>query len=320
MLFNYIYNIYRKMVYTRADDNGTVFYFSSEDFPGLNCKPFEFKSIDGHNLKGYFYHYDNFVQNRIIFFDHGLGSGHRGYMREIETLARHGYLVFSYDHTGCMESGGKDTGGFIQSLKDLNDAINAVTSLNEYSQCDVSVVGHSWGGFSTLNICALQPKVSHIVSLSGFTSVNNIISQFFPFPLSVFGKKIYAKECDANPQFINYDAIESLKKSNVKALIIHSVDDKTVNFKKNFMAMKNQLSSKDNIEFLSVTGKNHNPNYTDTGVKLLNEFFTERSKLLKKNQLTTEVEKKNFLNRYDWNKMTEQDPLIWDKIFKNLDK
>ncbi|MGN1347223.1 MAG: hypothetical protein ACI4V1_10600, partial [Eubacteriales bacterium] len=95
---------YREQLFNRYDENGAVFYFSAADFPGLTAEPYSFSGGAGHTLKGAFYHYGSPIADRILVFDHGMGGGHRAYMKEIEQLARHGYLVFAYDHTGCMES------------------------------------------------------------------------------------------------------------------------------------------------------------------------------------------------------------------------
>ena len=318
MLFRAIEKFYRKMLYTRADDTGTAFYFSADDFNGLNKKAHTVPSSDGHTLQGYFYFYDNPIKNRLIVFEHGMGSGHRGYMREIEMLCRHGYLVFSYDHTGCMESGGETTGGFVQSLKDCNDVISNLKTVSELKGYEISVIGHSWGGFSTLNICALHPEIKSIVAMSGFVSVKDILGQFFSGPLSPFFNRIYRKEADANPDFINYSAINSLRNSDATALIIHSDDDKTVNCKKHFDIMMNELSDKENITFMKVTGKNHNPNYTEEAVRYFEAFISKRMKSSKK--LKTDKQKSNFVNSFDWYKMTEQDETVWAEIFKTLDK
>ena len=85
-----VVNTYKGMMYTRCDDTETVFYFSSEDFPGLISEPYTFKSSAGHDLVGYFYSYESPAEGRIVVFDHGFGGGHRAYMKEIELLCRHG--------------------------------------------------------------------------------------------------------------------------------------------------------------------------------------------------------------------------------------
>jgi hypothetical protein len=118
--------MYKGMMFARCDDTETVFYFAPKDFPGLQAEPHSFVGSAGHTLQGYFYQYDNAVPGRLIVFDHGFGGGHRAYMTEIEMLCRHGYRVFAYDHTGCMESEGENTKGFSQSLNDLDCCIKAL--------------------------------------------------------------------------------------------------------------------------------------------------------------------------------------------------
>ena len=220
-----ILNIYKGMAYTRCDDNGTAFYFSAKDFKGLKKDNYEFKSSMGHKLQGYIYYYDGYVEDRLIVFDHGFGGGHLSYMKEIEKLCSHGYRVFAYDHTGCVESGGETPNGMAQSLCDLNDCISTLKSDSRFASLDISVMGHSWGGFSTLNISALYPEISHIVVLSGFVSVEILVGAYFAGLLKPYRKPVMALEKASNPEFIKYNAIESLKKSKTKALLIYSDND-----------------------------------------------------------------------------------------------
>jgi len=319
MIFNKLEEMYKKMVYTRADDNGCVVYFSADDFVGLRKKAYPFKSSKGHALQGYFYYYDNYIPGRIVMFEHGMGSGHRGYMKEIELLARRGYLVFSYDHTGCMESGGETTGGFIHSLIDLNDAINALQEDPEYRDMEISVVGHSWGALSTMNISALHPEVRHQIALAGPLSVEHMLKQSFGGLLSRVGKRILENERKANPDFIGYDAITALMNTSAQVLVIHSDDDPTVKCSASFDLLEKAVSGRKNITLVKVSGKRHNPNYTEDAVKYKDAFFAEYRKMMKKGLLTTESAKQEFKSRYDWNRMTAQDEAIWDLIFKILD-
>lgn len=94
-------------------------------------------------------------------------------------LARHGYLVFAYDHTGCMESGGECTNGFAQSLNDLDTCLKTLKADSKYEKMRFSVVGHSWGAFSTMNVAALHPDLRHVVAMCGFVSVSQMLHQNF---------------------------------------------------------------------------------------------------------------------------------------------
>ena len=158
---NLIEKQYRSNLFIRNDNPNGIFYFSAADFPGLQAKNYDFQSQDGYALKGWFYYYDNPIPGRLVVFDHGMGNGHRAYLREIERLAKAGFLVYSYDHTGCMASGGESTNGFAQSLKDLDACIAAIKQEPALQDRTISVVGHSWGGFSTMNIPALHPEITH---------------------------------------------------------------------------------------------------------------------------------------------------------------
>lgn len=313
-----IMNFYKGMMYARCDDNGTAFYFSASDFPGLKSEAYSFKASAGHTLNGALYHYDNPIPGRLVVFDHGFGGGHRSYMKEIEMLCRHGYLVFAYDHTGCMTSGGESPNGMAQSLCDLNDCITMLKADDRFAGMDISVMGHSWGGFSTLNISALHPEISHVVVLSGFVSVEELVKTFFSGILKWYRKAILELERKANPKFFGYNAVESLSNSNAKTLLIYSADDQMCK-KAHFDILKSGLAGKNNIQFLLVDRKGHNPNYTEEAVKYLGEFGKSRAKLLKKKELTDE-EKAVFVASYDWDKMTEQDESVWKAIFDCLDQ
>lgn len=312
-----IEKLYRSKMFCRCDDVGLACYFSYEDFAGMICEPYSFKGREGHTLNGAFYSYEGFSEGKLIVFDHGMGGGHRSYMREIEVLCRAGFKVFAYDHTGCMTSEGENTGGFGRSLSDLNCCISALKDkLGENMR--YSVMGHSWGAFSTLNICAFHPDAESIVAISGFVSVKRMVEQFFSGLLSPYAKKIYALERASNPDTAEADAAVSLKNYRGRALIIHSADDPVVSSKKHFNYMKTTLEGKDNIRFISVNGKAHNPNYTVDAVKYLGEYGAKLQKALKKGSLSSPEDKAKFVASFDWHRMTAQDEDLWNEIIKTL--
>ncbi len=314
MLFlNTVKKFYQNIIFKRCDDVGTARYFTAADFDGLNCESYPFKNSSGDMLQGYFYYYDNPVQDRLVVFDHGMGGGHHSYMKEIELLARRGYNVFSYDHTGCMESEGENCGGFTQSLADLNCCLNTLKSDGKYKNMKFAVMGHSWGGFAALNISAFHSDLSHIIVLSGFISVDAIAESF-----GVFKKYIYGIEKQANPEYADCNAIESLKNTDAKLLLVYSDNDNLVKKDKHFDVLKNAFSNRKDTSFVLEKGKGHNPNYTDGAVKYLAEYM----KLLSKNKskLKTDEQKKTFIDSLDWDRMTAQDDAVWQKIFDILDK
>lgn len=314
-----IIKIYENLMLKRCDDSGNVFYFSAEDFPGLEKEKFSFKSSKGHELKGCFYSYPDFRQGRLIVFDHGMGGGHLSYMREIERLCFAGYRVLSYDHTGCMESGGETTGGLTQSLCDLNDLMNVLKNDEKYKNADISVIGHSWGGFSAMNISSLHPEISHVVVLSGFVSAEKMINSFFSGILKSYRKCIMSLEQKSNPDFVNFDGAKTLENTKAKVLLIYSDNDSLCKKKVHFDELKEKLADKENVTFLLEKNKGHNPNFTENAVKYKDEFFASLTKKIKKKELETEAQKAAFKKSYDWYRMTEQDERVWKCIFKFLD-
>ncbi len=308
--------LYRSNLFARQDNAGGIFYFQPSDFPGLQAHGYGFKAPAGHDLKGYFYHYDNPAPGRLLVFDHGMGNGHRAYMREIETLCKAGFLVFSYDHTGCMESGGDSTGGFATSLSDLDACIRALKAEQGLRDRSIAVIGHSWGGFSTMNIGALHPEITHLVVMSGFVSVEKIVGQNFAGILKGYRKRILELEHQSNPDYADFDGIRSLRKTEAKVLLVYSDDDAMVKKAVHFDELQQLLGGKENIRFLLLTGKNHNPTYTCDAVKYKDSFFAAYQKASKK--LTDAESRKAFMEGYDWWAMTEQDEEVWKEIVDHL--
>ena len=313
-----IAKMYSGILFSRHDADGSIFYFTHDDFAGLEAEPFEFRNNRGDTLRGNFYSYDSARDDTLVVFDHGMGTGHTAYMCEIEMLARHGYRVFSYDHTGCTHSDGKGIRGFAGSLSDLDAAITAIKDAGHLEGRRLVVVGHSWGGFSTMNIAAYHPDVEAIVALSGFTSVRTIQADNLGGILSLWRGSVWKLEEAENPNYVNADAVTTLASTSARALIIHSTDDRTVSYKRHFGRLFAALEGCDNVTLLTLSDKGHNPTYTSDAVANKKKFFADRTAAKKKNALSTDEEKARFVSSYDWYKMTEQDEKLWQTIFDHI--
>ena len=313
-----ILGIYRRILYSRCDNTGTAYYFTTEDFPGLSRMPYNFASSLGHALQGYFYSYKNEnYPDRLVVFDHGFGGGHSAYMREIELLCRHGFTVFAYDHTGCMESDGAGTNGLAQSLHDLDDCLCALKADEKYKNRKFSVMGHSWGGFSAMNICAFHPDVTHIVAMAGFPAVEKLFRSAVNGVLSPLCSVFLKEETKSNPDYCNRSAFSALRDCRVPCLLIYGEKDPLCTKKGFYDPLCKLLADKKNISLMLCNGKGHNPNYTQNAEKYLAQYVKERKKLIKKNP--TDEQKIAFVASYDWCAMTDQDNAVWEKIFEVLD-
>ncbi len=306
---------YRARLFARCDDTGLVHYFSHQDFPGMHAEAYTFASFHGHELQGYFYSYDGYDPHRLVVFEHGFGGGHRSYMKEIERLCAAGYRVFAYDHTGCMESGGEGAGGFAQSLCDLDDCLKTLKADPTVDTSDISVMGHSWGGYSTLNIAALHPDVRRIVVLAGPVSVSLMIEQNFAGILKGYRRHILSLETGENPMYARYDATITLRNSDVRALLIYSDNDAFVRKDLHYDALYTALAGRENVELLLESQKGHNPNYTADAVAYLGELSEKVKKAAK---LKTPEERAAFRDSFDWDRMTAQDERVWEKILAFL--
>ena len=319
MLFeNFIKKVFRKSLLVRNDNADGIFYFQPSDFPGLQAHPYSFPAKAGHNLKGYFYHYAQVIPGRLVVFDHGMGNGHRAYMREIETLAKAGFLVFSYDHTGCMASGGESCNGFAQSLSDLDACMEALKAEKAMEGYAFSVMGHSWGGFSAMNITALHPEISHVVAMSGFISVERIVEQNVDGILKPYRKAIMALERQVNERYADFDAVQSLMGSDAKVLLIYSANDPVVKMSFHHDPLFRSLEDKENIHFHLEEGKSHNPSYTADAVRYKDAFFADLQALRKRGKKVSPEERAAFMASYDWKRMTAQDEKVWDMIVSHF--
>lgn len=312
MIFEkFITNIYKNQLLVRHDPDGSIFYYSPEDF-ALSYRPFEFTGDKGQTLRGFFYTVGETKKEKLIVFDHGMGCGHKAYMREILTLCEAGYEVFAYDHTGTLSSDGENIGGFSQSLADLDLALDALKSTGAIGGRSVCVIGHSWGAFSTLNISAFHRDITHIVAMSGFVSVRDMLEDVLG-AAKRYAPAIFRTEAESFPTYAYADARVSLKISDSKALIIHSRDDATCPFS-HFEKLQSALGDRPNTVFMALDGKRHNPNFTADAVAYKDGFFAELTRKAKKKQLATPEARAAFVASYDWERMTAQDTELWEKV------
>lgn len=315
-----IEKMYKNVLFERQDPDGSIFYFDYSDFDGLHKQEYTFTTKKGHKLHGGFYCYDDPDPNKLIVFDHGLGTGHRAYMREIETLCRHGYLVYSFDHTGSGRSEGEHVDGLLGSLADMDDCLDMIKKIPGISEREISLVGHSRGGFSSLNVIAYHPEVKSVVAISAFLSLNSMLKQLVPSVIFPFRRKIFELEKRHNRKYADASAIKTLEKTTTPVLLIHSLDDEVVKAKYNILSLRKQLFDRDNLDFMLLNGKGHSPHYTTEAAIYKREFFRHHGLLKKKGLLEVEEQKAMLLELYDWYSMTDQDDDVWEKIFKFLDK
>ncbi len=263
--------IYRKHLIHRYDGESYIRYFSAADFPGLEASPVEFPS-DGNLLRGFFYSRPGCREDTLLIFCHGIGGGHRSYMTEIDTLCRAGFRVLAYDNTGCFSSEGRDIRSMSRSLADLDNAVSFLKKeglLTSYQ--NVCVVGHSWGGFAAGCIPLYHSDISKTVVISGFLSVEKILSSRLsgmkiPFKKALL-KEILGFEEKADPAHAGASIPDAMEKGTCRYLIAHSQDDAVVLYKENAALLQERFPE---AEYLILNGRKHNPNYLQDAVDYVN--------------------------------------------------
>lgn len=305
---------YAENMRVRYDGGVDVKHLGAEDFEGLCSRDYSF--LSGKNrLAARFYYYPSPRKDVIAVFEHGLGHGHTAYMREIETLAKRGYLVFTYDHTGCMASEGASVEGFGRSPMDLDAALRALKGEEALRGRRTVVVGHSWGGFATLTVGARHPDVTAAVAISGFRSVKAMMDQSLPLPLRFLGRRILRLEEETNGEFARLDAVDCLRRGGVPTLVIHGDEDGVVQYKRHFLPILK--AGLPNVSFRTVSGGGHCPHYSRDAEEYMHEYFGKRMRLAAEG--ASEEERARFVATFDFWRMTAQDPEIWEEIFRFLE-
>ena len=308
---------YKSVLFSRKDPDTAVKQFDYSEFTGLKREEIPLESEHG-KINAQVYFYDGYDTGRLVIFEHGMGAGHRAYMREIEKICSLGFKVFAYDHIGTGFSGGEYVRGLSGSLCDLDFVIGEIKKIEQFKGLSLDLIGHSWGGFSSMSISQFHPEIEHIVALSGFISVYDMIKQITPGLLRGLVDSIYAYEKTVNPKYATINALDVLENTKSKILIIHSKDDKTVNYDLHFSRLFDKFNSKPNITFVSLENKNHNPTYTASAVKYKEAFFASLKKYKKSRFPKNEETDTKFKNSFDFYKITEQDDEVYGIILDFL--
>lgn len=313
-------NLILKFVFgKRCEENPKLKYYTVNDFEELEAKEFEVKSNKKQILRGKIYTNKNINEYEgVIVFVHGMGGGHLSYTTEINTFAKAGFIVLGYDNTGTCFSDGKNLKGFFQSVIDLKYVLEFVHNNENLNKYEVSLVGHSWGGYTVCQVLQFNLKIKSVVSISGCTTSENLISSM----MGIFGKilKPFLKLNNflkfGKKGIINTKKI--LKKSTIPILILHGDKDSTCNLN-NSLADKEYFKDKSNIEIIIYENKYHNVYQTRDSEKYLNETFGKINEYKKKYKRRELEEKINpIYENIDYKKITEEDEEVMGKIVSFL--
>ncbi len=253
-----------------------------DDFDGLQCGKYEFRSNEGQKLAGYMYRSGE-NQRGIIVLAHGFGGGgHNSYMDCANYFAHHGYYVFAYDATGNDESEGEGVGGLPQGVIDLDYAITFVEESGNFPDLPIVLFGHSWGGYSVCNVLTYHPEVKAVIACSGFNSSLNLFEAegkkqagngiYLMLPFVKLHERIHYGKYASNT------ALDGFSKSNAAVMIVHSFDDEVVPVEYGYETYYEKYRDNSRFRFIALENKGHNYFGDDT---YRNEFHAELDEWLK---------------------------------------
>ena len=299
--------LHNKLFQHRYQNDPRIRYYTKEEF-NLGFKSVEIK-LEDEILRGGLYFYPDYDEKKIFILNHGMWSGVDSYIQDIEYFASKGYLVLAMNYEGTLESSGKNIRGLSNSLRCVDYIVKYVKENEELKNKDIYVVGHSWGGFATVNIPYYHKDIKGILAIAPFYNVNSCMKGFLPKPLWIslpFYDLIERKLCG---KYAKANALKTLKEFKGNIVILHSENDKMVKFKYNTnMLMKQNLK---NASFLIFKDKDHNPHYSYSALECFNKFFREISSL-------SEEDKTEYMKNTDFHKMGELDKEVLDKALKLL--
>ena len=254
--------IYNEFFGVRYETN-ELMAFSVSDFEGLKCEEHFFNSDKGQKLAGYLYtSNDTTYADKIVVIAHGFGGGgHNSYMDVCNYFAANGFTVFAYDATGNDNSEGEAVNGLPQGVIDLRYAIDYVKSLDGSADCDILLLGHSWGGYSVTNVLTYHPDVKAVVSFAGFDKSTDLIySQ---------GKDMAGDAVDMVMPFMNIHealtfgeyakntASKAFEATQTKVMVLHSSDDTTVPMEYGYDIWYEKYKNDSRFTFIPFTDKGH---------------------------------------------------------------
>ena len=313
LLTNKIYNY----MYGRRYDKTFLHFFTHKDFEGLNADDIEFETTNENILRGKIYYYNNDNYKGLMVISHGLGVGHLQYSTEINHFAKLGFKVLAFDNTGCALSDGENINGLPQGILDLKSCLDFIKTRDDLKNYDKVLFGHSWGGYSSINVLPFVKKEDNIkcvvtmgapynsseITYEILKSNSKILSFTKPF-INLIEKSKFSVLCKMN-------TLASLSNTNIDTLLVHGTNDNIVNYESNFKFVEDLLNVS-HVKFLTVNNKMHRPNISDDATKYEVEVNTKIAEL--KKAKVSKGELKNYHDQIDYHKLVKFDDFVMNEI------
>lgn len=282
LIFLLIFSITAKIYEKNFDYRGNVTAEEIDEilgkYPELTREKEEIMTKRNVKLSGYWYNKE--AGRPIIVFSQGIRTKAIGYIEEIKYFATNGYTVFSFDNTGCGESGGENIRGLPQSVVDLDCVLSFLEK--KYGDEKIFLYGHSWGGYAVCAVNNFKHDVSGIVERSGFNSTSKMIHRAVTekqneIVANVISPFVSVYEFIKFGKYSGLTAVDGINSVECPVLLLHSYDDTVVPYDVGIASRGEEIINQ-NVEFKVYNDRNHHVTSKDgscdyEALKEIKEFF-----------------------------------------------
>lgn len=256
----------------RCDGSVSIVYPLPSEYSDLEVKKSYFENNKKTRFTTYEYRYKKSSKFKaVILLFHGIGNGHFYLLPLIEYLCKKDYLILTYDQYASGTSEGRVFDSMCSSSRDAKFALKYV---EENYSLPLYVLGHSWGGYTSLISLNYSNRIEKCISVSGFNCESDILRvKKFTAPIRVL-MRLRA--------FLRYGkdgllkAEDILKTTDKKVLYLQGEKDNIVSPTFAGEKFKNICEGKSNIEIKIFKEKGHTPfvlnNAQDDQNKVMENF------------------------------------------------
>lgn len=229
---------------------GGMLYFPMKEISatpkdiGLDFEDITLKTEDGLNISAWYVPSEN--ERGVLLFFHGNAGNISHRLDSIRIFHDLDLSVLIVDYRGYGKSEGQPTekGTYI----DAEAAWDYLVNVKNVKPEKVILFGRSLGSAVAAET-ALKHKAGALIIESGFTSVPDLGSRFYPYlPVRLISR-------------YHYSTIDKVGKINIPKLFVHSPADEIIPFDHGLALYKNAVEPK---EFLGITG-GHNDGFFVSG-------------------------------------------------------
>ncbi|MGE5375883.1 MAG: alpha/beta hydrolase family protein [Bacteroidota bacterium] len=211
----------------------------------------------------------------VVIFNHGyippnIYRTTERYVRYLDEIASHGYIVFKSDYRGHDRSEGTPGGAYTQDNY-TTDVLNAVASVKHYPDADpnrIGMWGHSMGGYITLRSMVITKDIKAGVIWGGVVApYPDLYTRWNPAARETAqgpGSWVYSMEQSfgtpqSNPRFWQSISANSYLKDLNGPIQIHTgLADEEVPWQFSQMLYDEMLAAHQTAELYTYEGDNHN--------------------------------------------------------------